>query len=216
MSLSGIPNLYLLETLDSIKCATALEKALNGDAGKARKEPLAVYLQVNTSGEEAKGGLEPLSDTSDASTSELVSLAKHVMSECPNLRLQGVMTIGAATNSKASQDSLSQDGQSAKDIAQEACRLNPDFARLNETRSSLVKALRGDSEQLKSCKERYSTLLTGSQEEGGLELSMGMSNDLEVAIRAGSDNVRVGTDCFGVRPPSREEAMEGMKDELEQ
>lgn len=208
----GIPNLYLLETLDSIKCATALEKALSGEGGPARKEPLAVYLQVNTSGEVAKGGLSPLDGSSDASSSELVSLAKHVVKECPSLKLQGIMTIGAADNSKASQEGLSSDS-SAKQIAEEACRLNPDFARLNESRSNLVKILRDDAD-LQDCKETYSTLLGGSEEEGGLELSMGMSADLEVAIRAGSDNVRVGTDCFGVRPPSRDEAMEGMKDEL--
>nr|WP_320133720.1 YggS family pyridoxal phosphate-dependent enzyme [uncultured Holophaga sp.] len=33
-----------------------------------------------------------------------------------------------------------------------------------------------------------------------LRLSMGMSDDLEEAIRAGSDQVRIGTDLFGERP----------------
>jgi hypothetical protein len=33
-----------------------------------------------------------------------------------------------------------------------------------------------------------------------LRLSMGMSGDLEAAIRAGSDQIRVGTDFFGERP----------------
>lgn len=199
-----------METLDSIKCATALEKALTGQEAK-REEPLRVYLQVNTSGEEAKGGLDPLTDDAASSSSELVSLAKHVIINCPNLQLQGVMTIGAASNSKASSDDLSSNSQSAEEVAVEACKLNPDFARLTQTRRNLVKALRNDSEIVQNCSE----LLQGNQDTGGLELSMGMSNDLEVAIRAGSDNVRVGTDCFGVRPPSRDEAMQGMKDELE-
>lgn len=212
-----IPSLYLLETLDSIKCATALEKALSGQEDR-KKQPLNVYVQVNTSGEEAKGGLDPLTDdlatsNDDVPSSELVSLAKHVITSCPSLHLQGVMTIGAASNSKASSDNLLSDGQPAEEIAKEACKLNPDFARLTETRRNLVKVLRNDSE-VQKCSERYSELLQGSQDTGGLELSMGMSNDLEVAIRAGSDNVRVGTDCFGIRPPSRDEAMEGMKDEL--
>ena len=32
-----------------------------------------------------------------------------------------------------------------------------------------------------------------------LRLSMGMSDDLEEAIRAGADQIRVGTDFFGQR-----------------
>jgi pyridoxal phosphate enzyme (YggS family) len=34
----------------------------------------------------------------------------------------------------------------------------------------------------------------------GFELSMGMTNDLEVAIREGSTMIRIGTALFGVRP----------------
>lgn len=204
-----------METLDSEKCATALEKALSGPVEKERKGPLVVYLQVNTSGEEAKGGLEPLQESmsnENVTSSELYSLAKHVISECPSLRFNGLMTIGAADNSKASAETTSEK-QSLEEIRKQALQTNPDFARLDETRSRLVVALREDT-SLKEYADIYADLLQGDDPAGALELSMGMSADLEVAIRAGSDNVRVGTDCFGVRPPSREEAMEGMKDEL--
>ena len=49
-----------------------------------------------------------------------------------------------------------------------------------------------------------------------LELSMGMSSDFEGAIALGSDEVRVGTTIFGVRPPKKdakvkEEAEEAKK-----
>lgn len=37
-------------------------------------------------------------------------------------------------------------------------------------------------------------------EKGRLELSMGMSNDFEGAIKLGSDEVRVGSTIFGERP----------------
>lgn len=37
-------------------------------------------------------------------------------------------------------------------------------------------------------------------EKGRLELSMGMSNDFEGAIKMGSDEVRVGSTIFGERP----------------
>ncbi|UZJ54264.1 hypothetical protein CBS101457_003584 [Exobasidium rhododendri] len=211
--IAGIPNLYMLETLDSVKCATALEKALDGKVGEARKEPLGVYLQVNTSGEEAKGGMEPLLEEASSKSSDLFALAKHVILECPSLRLRGVMTIGAASNSKAG-DEQSKEGQSRQEIEKEAQKTNPDFARLSDTRTNLVTALRSEDTISEKHKETYADLLQGDDERGGLELSMGMSNDLEVGIKAGSNNVRVGTDCFGVRPPSREEAMEGMKEEL--
>lgn len=36
-----------------------------------------------------------------------------------------------------------------------------------------------------------------------LQLSMGMSSDLEAAVEAGSDQVRIGTDFFGERLPPR-------------
>lgn len=40
--------------------------------------------------------------------------------------------------------------------------------------------------------------------KGRLELSMGMSDDFEGAIEAGSDEVRVGSTIFGARPPKEE------------
>ena len=38
-----------------------------------------------------------------------------------------------------------------------------------------------------------------------IELSMGMSDDFEVAIRMGSTSVRVGSKIFGERPPKEDE-----------
>ncbi|KAF2837693.1 hypothetical protein M501DRAFT_1006272 [Patellaria atrata CBS 101060] len=46
-------------------------------------------------------------------------------------------------------------------------------------------------------------------EQESLELSMGMSADFESAIRLGSNEVRVGSDIFGQRPP-RKEAKRGI------
>ena len=44
----------------------------------------------------------------------------------------------------------------------------------------------------------------GLGEAQQLELSMGMSEDFETAIRMGSDEVRVGSTIFGERPPKGE------------
>lgn len=212
--LASIPNLYLLETLDSVKAANVLQKALASPDAAKRDEPLRVYLQVNTSGEEAKSGLAPILavDAEQARESDLLQLAVHVITKCPNLRLRGVMTIGAAANSSSA------DAEAAKSV-DEIVSANPDFERLIQTRANLVQLLR-KSEKVQTAdashiKEAYSELLDGSDAHGGLELSMGMSADMDVATMAGSDNVRVGTDCFGRRPATREEAMSAMKHELE-
>jgi uncharacterized pyridoxal phosphate-containing UPF0001 family protein len=51
----AIPNVFVVETVDSAKKATTLDKAC---ATAARAEPLRIFLQVNTSGEESKQSSE--------------------------------------------------------------------------------------------------------------------------------------------------------------
>jgi len=68
---------------------------------------------------------------------------------------------------------------------------NRDFSRLRNSRDNLTQALKDAG------------LSTGWGDGGKLLLSMGMSADFEAAIKQGSDNVRVGTDIFGARPPKR-------------
>ncbi|CDF40659.1 probable proline synthetase associated protein [Chondrus crispus] len=81
--LAGVPNLYMVESVDRQKTATALNKAF---AAVGRAEKLKVMVQVNTSGEESKSGCQP---------GETAQLAKFVDTECDNLELVGLMTIGA-------------------------------------------------------------------------------------------------------------------------
>lgn len=208
-ALAAIPNLYLLETLDSIKAANVLEKALASPDAAKRDEPLRVYLQVNTSGEEAKSGLPPLSSGNDDSAdAPLLDLAKHVITSCPHLILQGLMTIGSAANSTDSKSS-----QATPD-RQAALGANPDFACISESRTQLVRRIREASSIKAANPDFYTGLLQGTDSTGTLELSIGMTNDFPVAISAGSDNVRIGTACFGQRPGSREEARKGMEGEL--
>lgn len=79
--LAGVPNLATVESVDDKKIADRLDRMV---ASIGRK-PLKVFVQVNTSGEESKSGVEP---------SGCVELAKHVSQECPNLEFCGLMTIG--------------------------------------------------------------------------------------------------------------------------
>lgn len=163
--LASIPNVFVLETLASVKLADLLQKAL---AGSGRV--LDVYLQVNTSGEDAKSGIEPLTASSDE-TAPLVALAEHVRSSCPALRVRGLMTIGSWEASHA-------EGTA-----------NPDFAALKETRANLARIL--------AAKGVYPSAEDGVK---SLEISMGMSADFVEAVKDGSNSVRVGTRIFGARP----------------
>jgi PLP dependent protein len=165
-----IPNLYSIHTLASTKTATSLNKYIPPE----RTTSLNVLIQINTSGEDSKSGLDPLLSPADAE-SELQSLAKHIITECPKLHLQGLMTIGALEQSLSGDD-------------------NKDFEVLKKTASVL-------QEHLTS--EGFDALSGKWGQDGRLLLSMGMSGDFEAAIKAGSDIVRVGSSIFGERPKKR-------------
>jgi PLP dependent protein len=180
------PNLHTVQTLTSAKTASALDKHL-----PPSRPPLNVFLQVNTSGEDSKSGLSPLSSSSSPSSqantdAELVALARHVVSACPRLRLQGLMTIGSLGSSLGSNERGA----------------NEDFERLRETRDVLQGVLAAEF-SVGGGEEGNGKCRWGEEEgEGGgrLLLSMGMSSDFEAALGAGSDVVRVGTGIFGARP----------------
>ncbi|OMO76910.1 Plant peroxidase [Corchorus capsularis] len=78
---AAVPNLAMVETVDDEKIANHLNRAV----GNLGRKPLKVLVQVNTSGEESKSGVEP---------SGCVELARHVALSCPNLEFCGLMTIG--------------------------------------------------------------------------------------------------------------------------
>jgi len=169
--LAAVPNLFAIQTLDAVKKATTLDKSLP----PSRTSPLNVYIQVNTSGEVAKSGLPPL-HVSDAlegkNAAQVTVLARHILTNCPRLHLQGLMTIGSIEQSTSVED-------------------NEDFTRLTETATILEGLLQNDEEG------KNGSVNWGI--DGKLELSMGMSADFEQAIRAGAGTVRVGSAIFGQR-----------------
>jgi PLP dependent protein len=77
--------LFTVETISSENLAKKLNNAVLkvGTDGKTLK----VFVQVNTSGEKSKGGVEPGKET--------ISLCRYIAKECPGLDLRGLMTIGA-------------------------------------------------------------------------------------------------------------------------
>lgn len=158
-----IPNLWCVSSVDSEKKANELEKGRKAlsekEGGGVEEMKLKIMVQVNTSGEESKSGVEP---------GDTLRLCKHVVENCPHLELTGLMTIGAIARSKATTEENE----------------NEDFICLRETRDQVAKELGWEAERL--------------------ELSMGMSADFEGAIKMGSDEVRVGSEIFGVRPAKKD------------
>lgn len=97
-----VRNLQVMETVDSEKLANLINNAIgkhvdeltcgktqeigdtpNIESHKIKK--LRVMVQVNTSGEEQKNGIEP---------SQAIQLADHIVSNCKWLDFGGIMTIG--------------------------------------------------------------------------------------------------------------------------
>lgn len=136
----------MIHSVDREGIADALERRAEM-AGLSRE----VLVQVNTSGEESKGGFAP--------TLEALAPIVERLRASDVLRPAGLMTIGAnTTDAAAVRESL-----------------------------HLLRSLRDE------VRERL-----GAEEL--VELSMGMSGDLEIAVEEGATIVRLGSAIFGARP----------------
>lgn len=69
------------ETRFVLQLANKLNAAVSGQ----ERSPLKVFVQVNTSGEETKFGVEP---------DKALELARHIHENCKSLHFAGLMTIG--------------------------------------------------------------------------------------------------------------------------
>lgn len=95
----GLKKLTCVESVSTMKLAQKLDRAVqawieqqeeeNGNVsdGENAEMKLGIYIQVNTSGEETKSGVSDEKQCAD--------LAKEIVATCPNLRIDGLMTIGA-------------------------------------------------------------------------------------------------------------------------
>lgn len=145
-----IPNLWCVSSVDTEKKCNELEKGrkalLESDANA---EHLRVMVQVNTSGEESKSGVEP---------GDALALAKHIVDNCPNLQLFGLMTIGAIARSKATTPENE----------------NEDFVCLRDVRDKIAESLGWEKEKLE--------LSMGMSADFEGAIAMGSSE-----VRVGSD-----------------------------
>ncbi|MFN8572875.1 MAG: YggS family pyridoxal phosphate-dependent enzyme [Gemmatimonadaceae bacterium] len=138
-----LENFVMLHSLDSPRLADAVD-----EDGRARGKAHRVLMQVNTSGEETKGGW---------SLAELAPEADRLRQR-QGLEVVGVMTMA------------------------------PLGAREEVLRQTFGGARR-------ACE------LLRQAGHPATELSMGMSNDFEVAVEEGATMVRLGTILFGARAP---------------
>ncbi len=137
-------NPVLIHSVDSFHLAMAISKALEG---LDKIQP--ILLQVNTSGEDSKSGIEP---------ERLVELAKEI-TKLPNLSVKGLMTIGRLSSNP------------------EDCR--QDFKLLTHLSQELIR------KKIPKLDMKW--------------ISMGMTNDFEIAIEEGANLVRIGSAIFGER-----------------
>jgi PLP dependent protein len=186
-----VPNLAAVETVDSVKLAEKLNSACEL-AG--RTVPLGVFIQVKTSDEDSKSGVsstlaysssgsdgeenEPASSSTspnsagDGGKTELEHLVDFICCSCPNLRLAGLMTIGAPNDVTC-------------------------FDQLRSVRDALH--VRAAGAALACMGVADGTEGRPAAAKLTLKLSMGMSSDFETAIARGADVVRVGSSIFGSR-----------------
>lgn len=86
----GVDKLACVETVSTLKLANKLNNAVasyNDENDDKSTKQLGIYIQINTSGEDTKSGIE--------SEDELKELIQSIISDCPLLKIRGLMTIGA-------------------------------------------------------------------------------------------------------------------------
>ncbi len=134
-----------VQSLDRVELADALHKRL-----ESLDRTLKVLVQVKTSSEPSKYGLDP---------SELIPFLRYLSSKTPRLQVEGLMTLAIHSD--------------------DPTLVRPCFRLLRELQDQ------AQQENIPNVSLQ--------------RLSMGMSNDFELAIEEGSTEVRVGTALFGSR-----------------
>ena len=127
----------LFQSLDSLKLAETLNKKL-----LEKDQKMKCLLQINTANEKSKSGV---------STEKAFDIYQQISESCPQLKLKGVMSIGAHSKDEK--------------IIQESF----------EQTYKIYDALKKDEATI---------------------CSMGMSSDYELAIKCGSNLVRIGSKIF--------------------
>jgi PLP dependent protein len=79
--LNSVPNLWMIETIDSVRIADAIQSAC---IRLDRKEPIRILVEVATSEESSKTGVPPY---------KAEELVNHILTQCNKLQFCGLMTV---------------------------------------------------------------------------------------------------------------------------
>ena len=152
---SDVEGLWCVSSVDSAKKANELEKGRrqrnehetktdsstesSNKVNEPRNDRLRIQIQVNTSGEDSKSGVEP---------GETLELCKHVIENCTHLQLTGFMTIGAIARSQATTaETENEDFIKLRDIRQDVAKALD----MNEDELELSMGMSGDFENAIKC-----------------------------------------------------------------
>lgn len=127
----------LFQSLDSVKLATQLNDKL-----LQKEQKMSCLLQINAANEESKSGVK---------SEEAFDIYQEIQERCPQLKLKGVMSIGAHVE---------------------------------------------DEKMIQQSFEKTHKVYEALKKDGAKICSMGMSNDYELAIKCGSNLVRIGSKIF--------------------
>ena len=127
----------LFQSLDSLKLAQTLNEKL-----LEKNQKMSCLLQINAANETTKSGV---------SSEEAFDIYQEIQESCPQLKLKGVMSIGAHVE---------------------------------------------DEKTIQKSFEATHKIYDALKKEGASICSMGMSSDYELAIKCGSNLVRIGSKLF--------------------
>uniref|UniRef100_A0A8C0JMQ8 Pyridoxal phosphate homeostasis protein n=1 Tax=Canis lupus dingo TaxID=286419 RepID=A0A8C0JMQ8_CANLU len=191
--LMAVPNLFMLETVDSVKLA---DKVNSSWQKKGSPERLKVMVQVNTSGEQSKHGLLP---------SETVSMVEHINAKCPSLEFVGLMTIGSFGHDLS--QGPNPDFQVLLSLREELCKklsVPPEQVELSMGMSMDFHGFYQKKTFETPHHSNRAPNSSGCQLVGCIILNSGLDAfSSSPQIEVGSTNVRVGSTIFGERDYSK-------------
>lgn len=165
----------VIESVDSPELAQSISER----AARAQQQ-VDVMLQVNVSGEATKSGCDP---------AVALDIAQQI-AKLPGLRLIGFMCIGLPPKYKYQADN-------SGNVHDDMTNSGNGYQHSDMTNSSITNAAEITLGYQKLRQIRDAAIALGLTD--AKELSMGMSEDLELAIAAGATIVRIGTAIFGTR-----------------
>ncbi|KAA6403386.1 MAG: putative YggS family pyridoxal phosphate enzyme [Streblomastix strix] len=193
--LLSVPNLQYIHTIDSIKLAEKIQKCLESEG---TRRIIKVLIEVRTSPEESKiGGVEINTNQEDGNQDnidirQILELIMYLQNECRNLQFIGLMTV-----EKPGDYSCFDKLVRLKEILLSCPEV--------EARDKVLFCKSKDEQIQQEENDKQVEIdliedMPGSRiRSKNINLSMGMSDSYQEAIKRGADYLRIGSLIFGER-----------------